>query len=61
MNLSDLIEEFIELKIQGEPAYREYNSIEANSLARIGYENRLMVLKQEIDTIIYNCGNFHNE
>lgn len=52
MKLSELIEEFIDLKIEGEPAYSEWQSIDWQARAREAYRERVEFLKAEIDAAV---------
>jgi hypothetical protein len=49
MKLSELIEEFIEMKIQGEPQGSEWRSLRDNAEQRVHWNNYLQELRDKID------------
>lgn len=49
MKLSELIEEFVDSKIEGPPEYREWTSIHINSENERRYHARLQELRDAID------------
>ena len=49
--LSELIEEFIDLKIAGEPNSSQWRSIDEDAFCRNAYYERLDELRSQIDAI----------
>lgn len=49
MNLAALIEEFIDLKVQGEPQGSAWRSIDEDQQERDRYRTRLQELRRQID------------
>ena len=49
MMLSELIDEFVTLKIEGAPSYGEWQSIDDAHQKRVNYYSRLDDLKKLID------------
>jgi hypothetical protein len=56
MNFMDLLDEYIDLKIEGEPTANEWRSISENSDARTQYHSRLGFLREEIDAVVSKAG-----
>lgn len=52
--LAEVIEEFVDLKLAGEPAYSHWASIKHNGEARNAYYERLIHLKKEINRLSRN-------
>lgn len=52
MKLSKLIEEFIEMKVEGEPPTREWRSIAECAAEREHWNDRLQELRDQIDGAI---------
>ena len=57
MKLSELIEEFIEMKIEGEPEATEWRYFDADTEARMRWRDRLRELRNAIDEAIRARGN----
>ena len=52
MKLSELVREYIDLKIQGEPKSSEWSSISANHQRQQEYSDKLESLEADIDSAI---------
>lgn len=57
MKLSEAIERFIELKIEGEPSFSEWRSIDSTERARQAYNKELAELREAIDAAQQKGGN----
>lgn len=51
MTLSELIREYVDLKIEGQPEDREWSSIDGNWQRREDYRTRLAEIEEQIDAI----------
>ena len=60
MSIMDMIDEYIDLKIEGEPKSSEWRSIDANAAARNRYADRLQSLRDQIDREIAATGANHD-
>ena len=52
MKLSELIREYVDLKIEGEPAGSEWESITERSKRRYDYHARIELLEEQIDDAV---------
>jgi hypothetical protein len=52
MKLSELIREYVDLKIEGEPSHSDWRSIDADAKMRAAHHQRLAELEDEIDATI---------
>jgi hypothetical protein len=52
MKLSEMIEEYVDLKIAGEPVDQHWQSLIYNNQKRQNYHDRLQELKNKIDMVV---------
>lgn len=51
MTFMDLMDEYIDLKMQGEPASSDWRSIDEDARRRGAYRDRLASLRNELDAL----------